>query len=185
MTEADLVIGTSAGATAAAQLGGETAAQLYADILAVTPAQLVGGGTPGGPIGDHLRRMGEIIAASADPVEMRRGMGPRTPSATGNTSMADTVATRTPTSPPSTRGVLVLSPLGGRTLHPLEWGMQLAAQVDELRAGGSRVETILPDGDSLAAFGDNMMDLSTRQPAARAGYEQGRALAGPLTEFWR
>ena len=41
--------------------------------------------------------------------------------------------------------VLVLSPFGGRSRHPLEWGMQLAAQVDELRAGGSSVETIFPD----------------------------------------
>ena len=81
--------------------------------------------------------------------------------------------------------VLVLSPLGGRTLHPLEWGMQLAAQVDELRAGGSRVETVLPDANSLAAFGGNMMNPSTRPPAARAGYAQGVALAGELTEFWR
>jgi NTE family protein len=81
--------------------------------------------------------------------------------------------------------VLVLSPLGGRTRHPLGWGMQLAAQVDELRAGGSRVETVLPDSDSHNAFGSNLMDLSTRPPAARAGYEQGRALAGQLTEFWR
>jgi len=40
--------------------------------------------------------------------------------------------------------VLVLSPFGGRTRHPLDWGMQLAAQVDELHARGSRVETILP-----------------------------------------
>jgi NTE family protein len=80
--------------------------------------------------------------------------------------------------------VLVLSPLGGRTRHPLEWGMQLAAQVDELRAGGSRVETVLPDSDSLNAFGTNLMDLSTRRPAARAGYEQGMALAGQLTELW-
>ena len=46
--------------------------------------------------------------------------------------------------------VLVLSPFGGRTLHPLDWGMQLAAQVDELRAGGSRVETIFPDSSSRA-----------------------------------
>jgi NTE family protein len=81
--------------------------------------------------------------------------------------------------------VLVLSPFGGRSRHPLEWGMQLAAQVDELRARGSNVETIFPDGDSLGAFGVNMMDLSTRPPAARAGYDQGRALAGQLTEFWR
>jgi len=81
--------------------------------------------------------------------------------------------------------VLVLSPLGGRTRHPLDWGMQLAAQADELRAGGSRVETILPDSDSRDAFGSNLMDPSTRPPAARAGYNQGRALAGQLTEFWR
>jgi NTE family protein len=81
--------------------------------------------------------------------------------------------------------VLVLSPLGGRTRHPLEWRMQLAAQADELRAGGSGVETIVPDGRSRDAFGTDLMDLSTRPPAARAGYHQGRALAEPLTDFWR
>ena len=70
--------------------------------------------------------------------------------------------------------VLVLSPLGGRTRHPVEWGMQLAAQVDELRAGGSRVETIVPDTDSMAAFGTDLMDPSTRPPAARAGEAQGK-----------
>jgi NTE family protein len=81
--------------------------------------------------------------------------------------------------------VLVLSPLSGRTRHPLDWGMQLAAQVDELRASDSRVESILPDSHSLKAFGTNLMDLSTRPLAARAGYKQGRALAEQLTEFWR
>jgi NTE family protein len=83
------------------------------------------------------------------------------------------------------RRVLVLSPFGGRSRHPLEWGMHLAAQVDELRARGSNVETIFPDGKSLNAFGVNMMDLSTRPPAARAGYDQGRAFAEQLTKFWR
>ena len=81
--------------------------------------------------------------------------------------------------------VLVLSPLGGRTRAPLDWGMHLAAQVGELRACGSRVETVLPDSDSRNAFGSNLMDLSARPPAARAGYDQGKALAGQLTEFWR
>jgi NTE family protein len=80
--------------------------------------------------------------------------------------------------------VLVLSPFGGRTRTPLEWGMHLAAQVDELRAHGSRVETIFPDSNSEHMFGANAMDLSLRRPAARAGYNQGRALAGQLTEFW-
>jgi NTE family protein len=81
--------------------------------------------------------------------------------------------------------VLVLSPFGGRSRTPLDWGMQLAAQVDELRAGGSRVETIFPDSNSAHMFGANAMDLSLRPPAARAGYDQGRALAEQLTEFWR
>jgi NTE family protein len=74
--------------------------------------------------------------------------------------------------------VLVLSPLGGRSRAPLEWGIHLAAQADELRARGSRVETIVPDSNSRNAFGVNLMDPSTRPPAARAGYNQGRALAG-------
>lgn len=81
--------------------------------------------------------------------------------------------------------VLVMSPFGGRSLAPLDWGMQLAAQVDELRASGSRVETIFPDSNSEQMFGANAMDLSLRPPAARAGYKQGRALAEQLTEFWR
>jgi NTE family protein len=81
--------------------------------------------------------------------------------------------------------VLVLSPFGGRTLTPVDWGMHLATQVDELRARRSRVETIFPDSNSEHMFGANAMDLSLRPPAARAGYDQGRALAEQLTEFWR
>jgi NTE family protein len=81
--------------------------------------------------------------------------------------------------------VLVLSPFGGRTRHPLEWGMQLSAQVDELRTSGSRVESIFPDSDALVAFGTNMMDLSTRLPAAQAGCIQGKTLGQRLKEFWR
>jgi NTE family protein len=81
--------------------------------------------------------------------------------------------------------VLVLSPFGGRTLQPLDWGTQLATQVDELRAAGSRVETIFPDSKSEHMFGANSMDLSLRPPAARAGYDQGRTVAEQLIEFWR
>ena len=81
--------------------------------------------------------------------------------------------------------VLVLSPFGGRSRTPVEWGMHLATQVDELRARGSRVETIFPDSSSRDAFGVNVMDPSARPPAARAGYNQGRALAEQLTQFWR
>jgi NTE family protein len=81
--------------------------------------------------------------------------------------------------------VLVLSPFGGRSRAPLDWGVHLAAQVDELRARGSRVETIFPDSNARNTFGVNVMEPSTRPPAARAGYDQGRALAEQLAEFWR
>ena len=62
--------------------------------------------------------------------------------------------------------VLVISPLGGRTRKPLDWGIHLAAQVDELRARGSRVETIFPDSNSRNAFGvesDGSVDASARR----------------------
>ena len=81
--------------------------------------------------------------------------------------------------------VLVLSPFGGRTRHPQDWGTHLAAQVDELRAGGSRVETIVPDSNSEHLFGANAMNLSLRPAAARAGHDVGRALAERVAELWR
>lgn len=80
--------------------------------------------------------------------------------------------------------VLVLSPLGGRTRHPQEWGLQLATQVAELEADGSRVETLLPNEASLDAFGNNLMDPSSRLPAAQAGHAQGVALAARVADFW-
>jgi NTE family protein len=261
VTEADLVIGTSAGSTAAAQVTSASPTQLLADILSAAPQQRPrpvgsgGGRPPTGSVADHLRRLDEIIAASGDVADMRRRqgaaaleldaasdgswqtqwratVGARLPSQdwpqrtvhitavdahTGEpvvfdrhsgVDLVDAVAASCAGGPAYGIGdrryidggyrrssenadlaagygrVLVLSPLGGRTRLPLEWGMDLAAQVDELRAGGSRVETILPDSDSLTAFGSNMMDLSTRPAAARAGYDQGRAVAEQLTEFW-
>ncbi|WP_188435336.1 patatin-like phospholipase family protein [Microbacterium murale] len=79
--------------------------------------------------------------------------------------------------------VLVLDPFSGRTRQPLEWGMDLATQVDELRAAGSTVETVFPDAGSGDVFNANALDPSTRPPAARGGYVQGRAMAGQLGEF--
>lgn len=259
VTEADLIIGTSAGSTAAAQITGTNPTQLLADILSAAPPQRnapAGSDRARTPSVNHMERTSKIIAAAENAADMRRRMGAaaleleaasdgpghtpqwrttvaaRLPSQnwpeqailitavdarTGapiefdrhsGVDLADAVAASTSSALPYGIGdnryidggyrrnenadlaagfgrVLVLSPLGGRTRHPMEWGMQLAAQVDELRAGGSRVESILPDTNSLNAFGTNLMDPSTRQPAARAGYEQGRALAEQLTEFWR
>jgi NTE family protein len=262
VTEADLIIGTSSGSTAAAQLTGATPNELFAATLAAAPPQRTapaasdGGRGPAGPPVNHLERTGRIIAAADDPADMRRRLGasaldldaasdgsgqarwratvaarlpskvwPQRPvwivavdARTGEpvvfdrdsgVDLADAVAASCSSGPPYGIGgslfidggyrrgadnadlaagcgrVLVLSPLGGRSRVPSDWGMHLAAQVDELRAGGTEVETILPDSHALEAFGDDMMDLSRRPAAARAGHDQGSALAGRLAEFWR
>ncbi len=264
VTEADLIIGTSAGSTVAAQITGATPAKLLADILAAAPPPGTGpvgsdrGRVLNRPVADHMERTGAIFGAAVDAADMRRRMGAAAlewDAASGSSSQAQwraTVAGRLPSEhwpqrpmlivavdahtgepvvfdrhsgvdlvdavaascangfgvAPHSIGdnryidggyrsvenadlaagygrVLVLSPFGGRSRAPLEWGIHLGAQVDELRAGGSRVETIFPDSNSRDAFGDNVMNPSTRPPAARAGYDQGRALGGQLSEFWR
>ncbi|GAB2556101.1 patatin-like phospholipase family protein [Nocardia heshunensis] len=262
VTDADLIIGTSAGATAAAQITAADPAKLYADVLSAVPPQRPGGPGGGrGPVGsvaDHMRTTSEIIAAASDPVDLRRRLGaasleldagsdgsaqqrwrdivaPRLPSPewpkqlvyltvidayTGEpvvidrysgVELVDAVAASTTSgfgSGPYTIGdsryldggyrrsaenadlaagyerVLVLSPLGGRTRTPQEWGTQLAAQVEELRAGGSAVEAIMPDDATVDSFG-TLMDPSIRPPAARAGYTEGKARAEQIAEFWR
>ena len=261
VTEADLIIGTSAGSTAAAQIAGATPTELLAAIVSAAPQQRTGPvGSDGervriGPVAAHMERTSKIIASAEDAADMRRRMGAAAlvidaaSHGSGQTQWRAAVAARLPSQhwPQQTvlitavdahtgepvvfdrhsgvdlvdavaascasgfaygigdsryidggyrrnenadlaagyERVLVLSPFGGRTRTPLEWGMQLAAQVDELRARGSRVETIFPDSDSEHMFGANAMDLSLRPPAARAGYNQGSALAEQLTEFWR
>lgn len=264
VTQADLTIGTSAGATAAAQIAAASPTELLAAILAAAPQQPTGPATPAGvhrgpvpirQVADHLERIGTIIASAENAADMRRRMGhaaldlaaasdgswqtrwrttvaarlasqnwPRrtvlltaVDAQTGEpvvfdrqsgVELADAVAASCASGLPYQIGenryidggyrrnenadlaagcgrVLVVSPFGGRTLHPADWGMQLAAQIDELRAGGSRVETIIPDSHSEHIFGANAMDPSLRPPAARAGYDQGRARAEQLTEFWR
>jgi NTE family protein len=264
VTDADLIIGTSAGSTAAVQITCASPTELLADILSAVPRQRTGpggsdGGVPIGPTANHMHRTSEIIAAADDAIDMRRKLGAAAlemdaaSDGSGQSQWRATVAARLPSQhwpqrtllitavdarsgepvvfdrnsgvdlvdavaastangfgvPPYAIGdsryidggyrrssenadlaagygrVLVLSPLGGRSRAPLEWGMHLAAQVDELRECGSRVEAILPDSESRDAFGDNLMDLSRRRPAAQAGNDQGSALAEQLTEFWR
>ena len=80
--------------------------------------------------------------------------------------------------------VLVLSPFGGRSLVPAEWGTHLSTQVDALRDGGSVVETLFPESEVEHLFGPNGMDLSLRPAAARAGHAQGTARAEQLAGFW-
>jgi NTE family protein len=262
VTEADLIIGTSAGATVAAQISSATPPELLAKILADVPEARTGpiasdrGPVPNKPVANHMERTGAIIGAAVDAADMRRKMGaaaleldaasdgsrriqwratvaarlpnknwPQRPmlitavdARTGEpvvfdrhsgVDLVDAVAASTSSGAPYGIGdnryidggyranenadlaagyarVLVLSPFGGRSRHPLAWGTHLAAQVNDLRARGSRVETIFPDSNSqnAVAVGMRVMDPSTRRPAARAGYDQGRALAEQLSEFW-
>jgi len=252
VTTADLIIGTSAGATAAAQLTAATASDLLTQTLNAVIPQRPGGA---GPMLDHLERTNRVIAESTGIADMRRRAGASALELEASTDPVvqerwrATVAARLPSqSWPNHRvqltavdartgepvifdrdsgvaladavaascaggfayaiggihyidggyrtnadnadlaagheRVLVLSPLGGRSRHPRHWGTHLAEQVDALRAEGSAVETIFPDEVALAAFGDNLMDLSARAPAARAGHAQGLAIAGRLEEFW-
>ena len=261
VTDADLIVGTSAGSTAAAQITAASPADLYAAVLAApehagpaTP-QSASVGAATGRVADQVERTAKIIAAAQDPEDMRRRMGAFAlerdagPDGAAHTRWHAVVAGRLPsqgwpdrrllitavdavTGEPAVfdrdtgvelvdavaascssgfayaigtsryidggyrrnenadlaagyRRVLVLSPFGGRTRHPLQWRMQLAAQVDELRAAGSRVETVFPDSSAEHLFGANAMDNTLRPAAARAGHSQGTALAGRLAAFWR
>ena len=80
--------------------------------------------------------------------------------------------------------IVILEPFSGASRQPHEWGMDLGTQVAELRASGSRVETVFPSAAAGDVFNANALDPATRPPAARGGYEQGLELAGDLSSFW-
>lgn len=56
-----------------------------------------------------------------------------------------------------------------------------AGQLAELTG---RNKVILPDADSLAAFGTDVLDPAVRTPAALAGRLQGRRVAAKVSAFW-
>src|ERR1700722_16909536 len=72
VTQADLIIGTSAGSTVAAQITSTTPTELLAAILGTVPqprtdpAGSDAGRVPIGPAANHMERTGAIIAAAKD-----------------------------------------------------------------------------------------------------------------------
>jgi NTE family protein len=64
------------------------------------------------------------------------------------------------------------------------FGKRFEAELQSLRDAGSRVETIVPDEESSAAFGMNLMDAGRRQPSAQAGLRQGHSEAARLLKVW-
>ena len=80
VTDADLVIGTSAGSTAAAQMAGAAPTQLLTILAAASQPRTSPVGSDGGrvrirPAADHLERTNKIIATAGDAADMRRKMG--------------------------------------------------------------------------------------------------------------
>jgi NTE family protein len=257
-TTAEVIVGTSAGSTAAAQITGADPAELYAATLTPPPAQPgspFASARPRGPAVDHLARTGAIITDSSDAADMRRRMAASALELDASSDDAAqarwraTVAARLPrpewpqqrvlitavdarTAEPvvfdrhsgielvdavaaSCAGgfayrtgddsfidggyrtnadnadlasgcerVLVLSPFGGRTRFPAQWGLDLATQLTQLHAEGSTVETICPDAAAEHLLGSNAMNAALRPDAARAGYAQGRARAKQLAGWW-
>jgi len=250
VTSADLTVGTSAGATAAAQLAGANPVDLYAATLAPVPPRPRPSNRP---VVDHMERMHRLIAESSDAADLRRRLGasalemagaddprheqwramvsarfavhawperrmlltavdaeiaePVVFDRDGGVGLVDAVAASCSSGFAYRIGerrfidggfrrnenadlaagygkVLVLPPFGGRALTPPEWGLQLDAQVAELRAGGSEVLVVSPGDETEHLFFENAMDVSLRAPAAQAGYDQGRVVADGVGEFW-
>jgi len=71
------------------------------------------------------------------------------------------------------RRITVISPIGFTSLIPSP--LPLREAVAKLRADGSTVTVVVPDGASAALIGGNALDPATRTPAATAGLAQGRA----------
>jgi len=81
--------------------------------------------------------------------------------------------------------VLVALRIGGADPAQAERQQQvLDREIKALTDGGAKVEVITPDAASQAAFGANLMDARVRPAAAKAGLEQGRALAAQLKAVW-
>ena len=64
-------------------------------------------------------------------------------------------------------------------------GGDVSRECETLRAGGSHVALIVADEPSVAAFGSNPLDPSTRAPSAEAGRVQAAAVLDAAAEVWR
>lgn len=80
--------------------------------------------------------------------------------------------------------VVVVSVMPPAALGPVGSTNPLDAEIAALRAGGSKVELIVADEPSRAAFGPNLMDARKREGALEAGIVQGKALAAQLRALW-
>ena len=193
VTGADLVIGTSAGATVAAQLGSglgldelfarqvepalqsrEVMVELdLAKFGAEIQAYMARAVSPE----DTLRQFGRFaLDAQTVPEAERRAVPGVWPPVTIDGRRYMDGGVRSPDNADLAAGaerITVISPSGMDTALPTL--LSLREAVAALSAGGASVTVVSPDKASLAAFGTNALDPATRIPAATAGRAQGRA----------
>ncbi len=73
--------------------------------------------------------------------------------------------------------VVILAPMGATPAT----SRALEEEVSGLRAGGSRVEVVVPDASALEQMGSNPLDPARRAGAAAAGLSQAPSVAASLT----
>jgi len=160
VTDAELVIGTSAGSTVAAQLtSGTPPADLYAAILAEVPPSPAGGAGPGagrpprvsGP--DYLDWSNKIIAAAEDAADMRRRMGAAAleldasggSGGSGGTRWRDIVASRLP-SPHWPQQRVLLTAVNAHTGEPVVFDRHSGVDLVDAVAASTSAMTPYPIG---------------------------------------
>ena len=176
VTEADLIIGTSAGSTVAAQITSATPTQLLADILAAAPQQRTGpvgsdgGRVPLGPAADHMEKTSGIIAAAEDAADMRRRMGAaalETDAASdgsGQTRWRATVAARLPSQRWPERTVLITA-VDAHTGEPVVFDRHSGVDlVDAVAASTSNGFGVPPYGIGDSRYIDGGYRRPTRMP---------------------
>jgi NTE family protein len=147
VTAADLVVGTSAGATAAAQLLSAPVADLLAAILDAPPPAsrpAAPGGPRPAPI-DHFARTTAIIAAASDPADLRRRLGASAialdddPDGSRSAQWRATAASRLPSPDWPTRRLLITA-IDARSGEPVVFeranGIELADAVAASTSSG-------------------------------------------------
>ena len=181
VTEADLVVGTSAGSTAAVQVTSATPSELFAAILAATPPQRTGpGGSDGrrgptGPVVNHMERTGRIIGAAEDPVDMRRSLGvsalelDAASDASGQARWRATVAARLPSQLWPQRSVLITA-VDARTGEPVVFDRD--SGVDVVDAVAASCSSGPPYGIGDSRFIDGGYRRSSENADLAAGYSR-------------
>ena len=77
---------------------------------------------------------------------------------------------------------VIVSPMG--TARPEITGESLEQQVETLKSAGGKTYVVEPDKASKSAIGLNPLAPETRAPAAKAGRNQGHAIAKDIGRFW-